>query len=324
MKKEFLKTCIISILVIGFANAQPNLTFEIDKPPTEVCDGKTVTFKIKDNEDFPCSFDDVEWFISDYSSSFNSQAMGKQFTYWPQYGTTLRTFKVKAKIICVVEEYIDGELQLVQREFTDDATVKIVHPDFFQLSVIGGINCSANSFEFRLRDPSGTLNGSNLDKISWVVPSSWSITSGATTATMVVNTQGNAEGSHKVKVKYEAIATKLDPLTGFPIPTKCIDKREIEADFNISACRPTISYPPSVANHPSSHSANTTIFGNTTLSPNHYNFASGQSHQVNNGFSFVATANSSLHLFIEECGCSSPGTTLTSKAIQPWTLTIPM
>lgn len=308
MIKNIFRAILLNLAVISSAGAQIDLTFEIDNPPTEVCDGKPVTFKMEENEDFPCDFfDNVDWEVSDYSSNtFSWQSSGKQFTFWPQYGTTLREFKVRAKINCTWTEEDDEGNQVQKTEtFVDIQPVKIVHPDFFQLSVLGSVDCDANSFEFSLRDPSGTLDDSNLDNISWTIPSAWTVVSGAASSTLVVNTNGNTEGSRSVKVKYEAIATKLDPVSGFATSKKCIESREIVADFNVSSCRPTISYPPDVANHPSSHSANLTSFGNTSLLPNYYNFASGESHEIGDGFEFNAAQNSSLHIFIEECACES-------------------
>jgi len=307
MIKHFFRAILLNLIVISPAVAQIDLTFEIDNPPTEVCDDKTVTFKMEKNEDFPCDFANVDWEISDYSNNtFSWQASGKKFTFWPQYGTTLREFKVRAKITCTWQTGVDEDGYPIYetRPFTSTKSIKIVHPDFFQLSVHGSVDCDANSFEFRLRDPSGTLDDSNLDNISWTIPSAWTVVSGAASSTLVVNTNGNTEGSRSVKVEYEAIATKLDPV-GFPISKQCTDSREIVADFNVSSCRPTISYPPDVANHPSSHSANLTSFGNTSLLPNNYNFASGESHEIGYGFEFNAAQNSSLHIFIEECDCES-------------------
>lgn len=301
MIKNIFRAILLNLVVFSSVIAQIDLTFEIDNPPTEVCDDKTVTFKMEENEDLPCEFTDVNWEISDYSNTFSWQASGKQFTFWPQYGTTLRKFKVRAKMTCTWDD--DNGSQT--RTFTDTDTIKIVHPDFFQLSVLGSVDCDANSFEFRLRDPSGTLDDSNLDNISWIIPSAWTVVSGAASSTLVVNTNGNAEGSRSVKVKYEAIATKLDPVSGFPTSKKCVESREIVAVFNVSSCRPTISYPPDAANHSSSHSANLTSFGNTSLLPNNYNFASGESHEIEEGFDFNAAQNSSLHIFIEECDCES-------------------
>jgi hypothetical protein len=284
-----------------------------DNPPTEVCDGKDVTFKIKENKNHPCSdFSQIEWFIrSKPNVSWGGRRnVGKQFFYIPNFGTSERTFQVKAEITCKVQIGVDDDENPIMENRTFPSpilTVKLVHPNFFQLALVQPPSCDASTYEFKLRDPSGTLTNSNLDNISWTVPSNWSIITGATNSTMTVNTNGNNLGVKKVKVKYEAIATKFIPFSPNPIPdpSKCKESKEIEAELDISSCIPEINYPPQVAAHASSHSGLNTNFGAITLIPQHYNFASGDAHNISTGFDFIANSNSSLHLFIEECSCDS-------------------
>lgn len=302
----FMSTILFStFLVYG----QSNNIFVLDNPPTEVCVYKFVTFKVLSNDDHECNdFNSVEWYIrSDQTRPFWGASMnqGKEFSYFPSFGTSSRTFDVKAEITCDVYKGQDqyGNPIYGLETFTATKSIKLVHPDFFQLSLVESPSCDATSYEFKLRDPSGTLDASNLDNISWTVPPNWTIVSGQTGSTMVVNTNNASTGQKKIKVKYEAIATKV--VNTFPESKKCISSEEIEANIDISACRSIISYPPSIANHPSSHSASMTSFANVTLSPNNYNFASGQFLEIGDGFDFNASPNSSFHLFTEDCGCDS-------------------
>jgi len=142
-----------------------------------------------------------------------------------------------------------------------------------------------------------------MDNISWTIPSAWSAVSGLGTSNIVVNTNGSAAGSNKVEVKFDAIASKMNNV-GQLIPKKCASS-ELEASFSITSCRSVINYPPSLVNHPSSHSDNKTSFGNISLPPNNYNFASGGEHTLKDNFDFKASGNSSLNIFIENCDCDS-------------------
>jgi hypothetical protein len=303
-----LKFTLGLILTTLFGNGQSN-SLVFDNLPSEVCDGKESLFKIVEDEDHPCAnFSSIEWFIRDDQTSVwgSSQHQGKQFPFTPNFGTNSRTFDIKAEITCVVQDGVDedGKPKWINQTFRSPVrNIKVVHPDFFQLELVQNPSCDANSYEFRLRDPSGTLNDNNLDNISWTVPNDWSFSPGAPTSTLVVNTNGNNQGKRKVKVKYEAIATKI--INGTPESKKCIDSREIEAEFDISACIAQINYPPQVANNPSSHSGNQTTFGATVLAADHYNFASAGSHTISPGFDFTSGTNSTLNLFIEECSCTS-------------------
>ena len=287
----------------------PNNTFVLDNPPSEICDNKSIVFKIQSNSEHVCGdFSSVEWYIrSDQTRPYwgSSLHQGKEFNFTPNFGTTSRSIDLKAQIECLV--YIgddqNGDPIYEPRTFSDVVTIKIVHPDFFQLSLIEQPSCKANSYSFQLSDPSGTLDNNNLDNISWTIPTGWSISSSGTTSTVIVNTNGNNDGKKKVKVKFEAIATKIVNTT--PEKKKCIASREIEAELDVSSCMPQISYPPKVANHPSSHSSSQTFFGATSLVPGYYSFASGGRHELSTGFDFSASSNSSLYLFIEDCNCNS-------------------
>jgi len=296
---------ILSLSTFG----QPSSGFMLDEPPAEICDNKHVTFKIKEQDGFECSdLTLTEWYVrSDQTRPHWGASMhqGKEFTYTPSFGTSSRSIDLKAEITCSVYKGVDQDnYPIYENEtFSHTVTIRIVHPDFFQLELVGAPSCSTSSYEFNLRDPSGNLKANNLDNITWTIPPTWSIVSGLTNSNMVVVTNGDNLGKKKIVVKYDAIASKIN--NSFIEKEKCVTSGEIEADFNISSCVEEIDYPPSVARHPSSHSELKTNFGLIVLPPDIYNFASSGAHEVYGGFDFIANQASSLNLFIEECGCDS-------------------
>jgi hypothetical protein len=251
----------------------------------------------------PCDLKNAKWEQEDDQGNFfQLGGTGKTMFIWPDffnYPQNKRQFNIRVSVTCT----INGALGTIVQPLT----IKIVDPNFFKLRVNGNPDCNSSTIQLELHDPGGFLDGSNLDDISWTLPSPWTLASGVAPDSRVItiNTNGQAEGQRQVKVKYKAFSVKLDA-TNNPIKKKCGDEMERTAQLDISSCKNTITYS-STPTFPSSHSRQKTTFsGNSIGGAGSFNYVSGGHIDITSTFDFQpANLTSNLNLFIEDCSCNS-------------------